>query len=234
MATMGQPPAQVVQPGVPIRFAVGTPEGPRSRTWTVLGGTREPDVLLGPGAHDPFLRLSRRRDTLRLEYRPDSVRRSLSSSRGRRISDWALPAHADGCWRRALSIVVPSTSLVPTGWHDPAGSGTAFWPPAPAGSIAQFDILLGTPGHWGLTSEIAGEVGRTALAGAGALWVAVHYPSLSPDGQADLARRHAAQLDGADGSGPGWAAAVAGANGQVVLFDFSHDERWWQEPVPVG
>jgi hypothetical protein len=133
-----------------------------------------------------------------------------------------------------LSIVVPTTSLVPTGCVDEAevrdavDGETAFWPAPPMGSLTQFDLLFGTPGHWGLSREISGEVGRSALSGHGALWVVAHHPELSADGVADLARRHAAVRDARVVPPRTWVPAVAASNGQVVLFDFSHDEPWWE------
>jgi hypothetical protein len=90
--------------------------------------------------------------------------------------------------------------------------------------VTQFDVMLGLPGHWRLPGEFAGEVGRIALPGSGAAWVVMHYPALSSDGIEHLARRHTALLD--DAGGRTWAVDVARADGSVVLFDFTSDERW--------
>lgn len=225
------PRPQAVQPGTPIRFAVGSPAGPRSQTWTVASGTTDGEVFVGPDESSTLMRLSSRRSSWRLEYTPDAARRYPAIGRRRLISQWPRPSASDGGWRRAVSIVVPSTSLA-SAREDPPEEGPAFWPAAGAGAVIQFDVLLGEPGHWRLTSEFAGEVGRTALAGVGAVWVVVHYPQLSQEGIEHLARRHSSLL-GADDDRT-WSAAVAETDGSVVLFDFTSDERWssneWRSP----
>lgn len=240
MATTHRPPTQAVAPGVPMRFAVGAAGGRRSQVWSVCCAVGRPDVLIGIGTDEPSLRLSQRRGGWRLEYLPA---RGLRTRRGR-ISEWAWPERGDGCWRRALSIVVPTTSLLPAGRADAVDSpdvagvpdgprpDVAFWPAPPVGSLTQFDLLFGTPGHWGLSREIAGEVGRSALSGPGALWVVAHHPELSADGLTDLARRHAAVRDAHVVPPRTWVPAVAASNGQVVLFDFSHDDPWWDRVLP--
>jgi hypothetical protein len=215
------PRPQAVQPGTPIRFAVGGSAGPRSQTWTVVSATTDRDVFLGLGERARIMRLSQRRAGWRLEYTPGWARRHPPPGGKRLISQWAWPARSDGGWRRAVSIVVPTVSLASKGWYEPAALGTAFWPAAPAGSVTQFDVLLGMPGHWRLTSEFVGEVGRAALSGAGAVWVVVHYPELSRDGIADLARRRRELLDSGEEPPRTWSAAVADGDGSVVLFDFT-------------
>jgi hypothetical protein len=216
------PRPQAVQPGTPIRFAVGGPAGPRSQTWTVVSGTTDSDVFLGPDEATRIMRLSRRRSNWQLEYTLDAVRRYPSIGRKRLISRWPLPSDSDGGWRRAVSIVVPSTSLAAQLGDEWAAEAPAFWPAAGAGAVTQFDVLLGAPGHWRLTSEFAGEVGRTALTGAGAVWVVVHYPELSRGGLEHLAGRHSSLLGAGDDRT--WCVAVAEADGSVVLFDFTR--RW--------
>lgn len=190
------------------------------------------DVYLGPDEPLPAMRLSQHRGFWRLEYTPEFARSHPSVGRRRLISRWAVPRDADGDWRRAVSIVVPTASLArpeqfPANGPDgppaegPAGPDTAFWPAAPDGSTVQFDIMLGMPGHWRLTSEFAGEVGRTALAGAGAVWVVAHYPPLSRDGLKHLRERYAALTSTAERPRRSWAPEVAHGDGSVVLFDFT-------------
>lgn len=223
MQSTGQPPSQVVQPGHPIRFAVGTPEGPRSRTWTVEAGRSDGVIHLGRD-RARIMTLSARRGTWRLEYTQPWAKQQLGPDDDRLISTWSEPEDTDGGWWRALTIVVPTTSLASKGWEEPAssdGAATAFWPAPSAGSLTQFDVLLGSPGHWRLSSEFSGEVGRGALAGPGALWVLVQHPGLSEGGTADIARRHAFQAANFPGEPRCSFSAVSGDDGRVVLFDFT-------------
>jgi hypothetical protein len=224
MTTSVYPRPRAVQPGTPIRFAVGSPTGPRSQVWAVASDPRSSDVYLGPDEPLPAMRLSQHRGFWRLEYTPEFARSHPSVGRRRLISRWAMPRQADGDWRRAVSIVVPTASLTGSHWtqaEGPAGPEPAYWPAAPEGATVQFDIMLGMPGHWRLTSEFAGEVGRTALAGAGAVWLVAHYPRLSRDGLEHLRRRYTALSATAERPRRGWAAEVAHGDGSVVLFDFT-------------
>ena len=217
------PRPQAAAPGIPIRFAVGGPAGRRSQVWTVASGTSDNDVFIGPGGSSRVMRLSQRRANWQLEYTSDAVRMHPSIGRKRLISRWPRPGESDGGWRRAVSIVVPSTSLGVPVFDDRGEDLPALWPAARASAVTQFDVLLGAPGHWRLTSEFAGEVGRAALAGTGAVWVVVHYPPLSRDGIEHLADRHRALL-GEDDERT-WSAAVAESDGSVVLFDFTDQRR---------
>jgi hypothetical protein len=209
MTISANPQPQAVQPGTPIRFAVAGPSGGCSRTWAVISGTSEAELFLGTGGGG-VLRMYRRRDGWRLEYTPEHARRDPAVGRRRQLSRLAPPAEDDGDWQRALSVVVPSDPAPPSGTPD-----ALCWPPPPPGAVTQFDVLIGTPGHWRLPGEFAAEVGRTALAGAGAVWVVMHYPELTERGLADLHRRR----DELPEDGPGWTAAVSGADGSVVVFD---------------
>lgn len=210
---------------------MGAAEGPRSHTWTVEVGHPDGAIHLGR-ERARVMTLSGRRGTWRLEYSPTWVSEHLGPNEDRLISTWAEPKEADGGWWRAVTVVVPTTSLASKGWEEPvpsSGAATAFWPEPSAGSLTQFDVLLGAPGHWRLSSEFTGEVGRGALAGAGALWVVVHHPGLSEGGTVDIARRHAYQAAHFPGEARRFFSAVPGADGRVVLFDFTSDEPWWQD-----
>jgi hypothetical protein len=123
--------------------------------------------------------------------------------------------------QEVASVVTPVGSPDPK--CRPVPGGWPFFPirrvPAPRQPSEASRIHLpygrGRPGHWRLTSEFVGEVGRAALSGAGAVWVVVHYPELSRDGIADLARRRRELLDSGEEPPRTWSAAVADGDGSV-------------------
>lgn len=52
------PAAQRREPGGSIRWAVGTPDGPRSQSWSLFGSTNHDDVYLGPRCQTGAIKLS--------------------------------------------------------------------------------------------------------------------------------------------------------------------------------
>ncbi|MBV9652225.1 MAG: hypothetical protein JO296_19090 [Pseudonocardiales bacterium] len=189
------PAAQRREPGGSIRWAVGTPDGPRSQSWSLFGSTNHDDVYLGPRWQTGAIKLSLHRSgRWRMAWTekyaksvgmPDNVNRVLTR--------WNPPQESRAGWRHAVTLLVTPESVVQQPPQDRQLGKVAFFPvPNPDGGL-WFHILLGQPGSE-LTVTGAVEVGTLRLPSGGMVAMIVRPGPLSPGSAAKIAEIRAHML----------------------------------------
>lgn len=163
------PDSLTLRAGDPLRFAVGSVEGPRSSTWTVAAARNSRDIYVGNRANMKDLKLSLHQSgKWRMAY--------VAAQPGvdRVLTRFDPPAEMFPGWRRAASIVVP-TAFLRAPFPERASSTArpiSWWPAPPDGSSFWFEILVAEAGAGPVIAEdVVGEVGQFPLAGGGGVWV---------------------------------------------------------------
>jgi hypothetical protein len=205
------PPAaqMLTRPGV-IRWVVGTPAGPRSHTWSVVGHNTGDDVFIGLRNHMGQQKLSLHPAKWRMAFTEQAANAmQLPDGVDRAITRWEHPPELAPGWRRGAVIAIPTAFLGP-GYPEkrPKGGTVSWWPAPGPNRMMRFDVLLGTPEREDLTIlDVIGEVGRMTLSSGTHVWITADEVSLSETHQgwfADLRRRVGAEVP-RDAELRGWA-----------------------------
>lgn len=135
-------------PGGSIRWAVGSPDGPRSQSWLLKGSRSDDDVYLGPRWDTGVIKLSlhrigRWRMSWTDEY-ADSV--GLPADTDRVLGRWELPADIRPGWRHAVTVLVTRESMAQHTTPERRPGKVAFFPPPNEDGGLWFRILAGRPG----------------------------------------------------------------------------------------
>jgi hypothetical protein len=125
-----------------LRWAVGTPDGPRSSIWR-LWGNKKGDVYLSVRSLGGILKASFHRDRrcqvgFTSNYTETAIQRF--GARSRHWERWVLP---EAPTVRAVQIVVPANELVPFGAND--ASQMKWLPPPAAGAASVVSVFIAEP-----------------------------------------------------------------------------------------
>lgn len=202
------PVPQHVGPGKSIRWAVGSPDGPRSQVWNIKGHKSKRDVFIGVRDEMGTVKLSLHETKWRLAYTAEYHREFMPPERNRLIKSWPpspeLVEPGSG-WRHALTIVVAMSMLGASSDDDPPQDrAVAWWPPPGPDRLVNFDVLVGDVDRGELVvNDHDGDVGLIDLVHDSVVRVVANY--LSTDNQyeqqlADLRRFAADRLSWAYGT----------------------------------
>jgi hypothetical protein len=227
MAPLVPPPPQYIDaPGV-IRWAVGSPDGPRSQSWSVVGHGNTDDVYVGLRSHMGETKLSLHPAKWRLALTEQAAaHHGLPSEVDRVVTRWTQPPEVASGWRHGATIVVPTSHLGP-GYPEPRvkrGGSVAWFPAPPAGQGLRFDVMLGAAGREDLTVlDCVGEVGRINLRSGAGVWVVATQFEVDPEREAGLAtlRTRIRSEIPPDGEWRGWAWGDNDEDGGPLLLDIS-------------
>lgn len=168
------PPSQELDKPGTIRWAVGTPEEPRSHTWSVVGHPTADDVFVGIRDHMHVIKLSLHESKWRMTYTEQAAARHVAPGEDRVVTRWNQPPEMAPGWRHAACIVITTSNL---GYGYPEkrvrGGGRVSWfPPTFPRSGLRFDVMLSLPGCGQLSvGNIIGEVGRMTLRSGAGVWI---------------------------------------------------------------
>lgn len=225
MAHVLPDPQVLDRPGT-IRWAVGSPQGPRSHSWNVVGhGTRD-EVFISVRERMADIKLSLHEVKWRMAYTEQARSKYMPDDVDRVVGRWERsPEIADGWQRGACIVIVPSN--LGAGYAEKkvkGGPPVPFYPATTDGWGLRFDVMLGRPARAHLTVEAAAaNVGEMTLASGACVWVVaseVPVDETYEEGLAEL-RRYAVSIGG--GGSPtmrGWAWG-ADDGGVPVLIDLS-------------
>jgi hypothetical protein len=205
------PPEISARAGGELRFAVGTEHGLRSATWKLKGSPKTRDLYFGSRLNMNELKLSLHQSgDWRLAYTRESWEKSGGKG-SRLLAQFAPPSCMIGNWRRAVSIIVPTTNLRPSELREPErrSKDISWWSPAPDGSAIWFEIMISDEAP---DSTVAfggiGIVGRLDLPdGSGVLVVADEH------GSADQQKFEGSL------SHPGWTWYSSNDDGHPLVLD---------------
>ncbi len=188
------PAPQHRDPGGHIRWAVGTPAGLRSQSWSLFGATSDDDVYLGPRWQTDAIKLSLHRSGLWRMAWTDEYAKSvgLPDDVNRVLTRWEPPGELRPGWRHAVTVLVTPESLVQQS-PERRPNKVAFYPPPNPDGALWFRILIGQPGsELAVTSAV--EVGTLRLPSGGMVAVIVRPGPLSPGSAAKVAELRAQML----------------------------------------
>jgi len=154
-----------------LRFAVGAPDGPRSRTWRLWVPPNKSDVYLSSrkvaygvkvSLHEP----GPSRFALTKEYaaKPDALRPAGDDPRGAHEWERPRPQLPDTPMTRPFAIIVPWDEVIDRGYPE---KGDVVWTPAPReGMCVEYDLLYtaagltvdGYPGARSMGTELVGKL----------------------------------------------------------------------------
>lgn len=217
------PVPQRASPGESIRWAVGTPDGPRSQSWSLFGSTYDDDVYLGPRSQTRAIKLSLHRSgRWRMAWTEKYAKSvGLPEDVDRVLSRWDPPQEIRPGWRHAVTLLVTPESVAQQSPHDSGLSKVAFFAaPNPDGGL-WFRILIGQPGSE-LAVTGAVEVGTLRLPSGGMVGVIVRPGPLLPSSGAKVAEIRAQMLAAVTAAGARRATAFAWgrmADNAVLLID---------------
>jgi hypothetical protein len=133
-------------PGGEIRFAVGSPDGPRSAMWKLFSPKNKSDVYLAYRAAGRYVKVSLHQSgNWRFQWISPDVAREAGAIDGTRvIEQWQRPA-ADEGWTIGPMILVSERDVVPLVIDQPVDG--VKWFPAPApGHGVWIHIFIVEPG----------------------------------------------------------------------------------------
>lgn len=205
LAVLIPPEVQVIEGSGAIRWAVGSPDGLRSRSWTVVG-EKSGDVYIAPRMGMKDLKLSLHPAKWRMALTKEAAATRLPAGEDRVISRWE---HTDECalgWRLGATITVPHCSLVAS--FGERRLNLVRWFPTPgAGRSLRFVVLIGAPDRETLTvKDHIGDVGRISLATGGAVWVIAYEDEFDEAREAEfrLIQRRAVETSTEEIHGFAW------------------------------
>ena len=217
------PAPQRRKPGGSIRWAVGTPEGPRSQSWSLFGSTNDDDVYLGPRSQTHAIKLSlHRSDRWRMAWTKEYAKSvGMPDDMDRVLTRWHPPEEVRPGWRHAVTLLMTPESVAQQPHQDSGLGKVAFYPaPNPDGGL-WFRILIGQPGSE-LAVAGAVEVGTLRLPSGGMVGVIVRPGPLSLGSAAKVAEIRAQMLAAVTAAGARRNTAFAWgrmAEGAVLLID---------------
>jgi hypothetical protein len=167
------PPRVDFGPDRTLSFRVADEHGRCSSTWWVKTHKSKRDVFLGTRGSNDDMKLSLHGlDCWRIAWTSEAVARDPSLGKRELLGFNPPPEFAPG-WRRALSIVVPSTSLMRQ-VDGSVATGTdkiATWPAPPLGFAIRFDLALSDRKPSDLAVIAVGAVGSVAFTDGGVVAV---------------------------------------------------------------
>lgn len=205
------PPPQILDRPGTIRWAVGSPAGPRSHTWNVVGHATRDDVFIGLRDRMDVMKLSLHEVKWRMAYDEKWAERHVSEGVDRVLTRWKHPPELAPGWCRGAVITIATSNLGP-GYPDKKGKGRgkiAFFPAPSKGWAMRFDVLLGAPDHGELTiNDCVGDVGRMTMSSGAAVWIVANEFPVDAEDEVVLAelRRRLVEstLDPSETRGLGW------------------------------
>ncbi len=226
------PPAPQVldRPGT-IRWAVGSPHGPRSHTWSVVGHQNADDVFIGLRERMGHMKLTLHRSKWRMAYTEQEAEKLLPGDQDRVVSRWEQPRELAPGWRRGALIMITTSNLGP-GYPEKrvkGGGKVAFFPAAREGWAMRFDVLLGEPSRRKLMINCVGEVGRMTLTGGVEVWVVATEVPVKAEHERRLAELrslpHSFESVPDDAEVRGWAWGWSDEDGAPFLVDLGNTAR---------
>ncbi|GAA1280979.1 hypothetical protein GCM10009609_51230 [Pseudonocardia aurantiaca] len=219
---------QVVEREGKVRFAVGSPSGPRSQSWVVAGHTGKSanrdtsnDVYVGTRKQMGLMKLSLHQREWRLAVPRQTAERFAIPLADRAVAVWPpTPEIAQGAgWRTSGMIVIPDSSLGPT-WLERRMDRVTFFPAPEPGAERIVILIVGAPGAPEFSLNPSRDGGRLALPGGGTVRFWIEQAPTRPDLAAELpdVRRAAARMPGAVLPGHGFA-HTSNRQGVPVLVD---------------
>ena len=167
--------------GGEIRWATGSPSGPRSQTWRLFGNRNSDDIYLGPRWDGDAIKLSLHRSgKWRMAWTDQYAKRvGLPDGSDRVLARWDPPTDIQPGWQHAVTILVTPESMSQFMTPELRPNKVAFYPRPEENHSLWFRVLLGQPGA-ALTVRDAFEVGTLALPGGGMVGILVR-PGALPD-----------------------------------------------------
>lgn len=187
------PAPQHRDPGGHIRWAVGTPAGLRSQTWSLFGVTSDDDVYLGPRWQTHVIKLSLHRSgRWRMAWTDEYAKSVGLPDDNRVLTRWEPPGELRPGWRHAVTVLMTPESLMQQS-PERRPNKVAFYPPPNPDGALWFRILIGQPGSE-LAVTGAVEVGTLHLPSGGMVGVIVRPGPLSLGSAAKVAELRAQML----------------------------------------
>ncbi|WP_280466867.1 hypothetical protein [Nocardia cyriacigeorgica] len=219
---LAAPDVQVYEGEGVIRWAVGSPDGLRSRTWTVIG-TRAGDVYISQRFGMKDLKLSLHPSKWRMALTSEAASVRLRPGEDRVLSRWEHTKESAPGWRLGATITVPHCALVPP-FSEAGGKKVRWFPtPGPEQSL-RFIVLLGAPDRQPLAvNNTIGDVGRISLATGGAVWVIAFQDFFGPENEAEHRRLRQLPLpESVDEEVHGFAWGNSDADGSPMLIELGN------------
>jgi hypothetical protein len=211
-----------------IRWAVGSPVGPRSSTWNVVGNAKTDDVYLGVRDRIGEIKVSLHPVKWRLAYTELGQTRYGTDGIDRVLFRWEKPPEFHPGWRRGATVVFAHSNLGAGYPEKPVKQGVvAFYPVRQAGWGLRFDLMLGAPSRDDnvVVEGAAAEVGRMTLSSGVMVWIVVTEVKTDDDFEANMAQLRRDSIRRSGGGSPtlrGWGWGADGADGVPVLYDLSN------------
>lgn len=176
------PAPQRRRPGGGIRWAVGSPDGPRSQSWLLKGNGSDDDVYLGPRWDTGGIKLSLHRSGRWRMAWTDEYAESVGLPVGaeRVLGRWEPPADIRSGWLHAVTVLVTRESMAQHVTPERKPGKVAFFPPPNEDGGLWFRILIGRPSGADVTIRGAVEVGGLELPSGGVVAVVVRPGPLTP------------------------------------------------------
>jgi hypothetical protein len=195
-----------------VRFAVGSPDGPRAAVWRVWLNKRRDDVYIAARGLAGTLKVSLHPTGWRLAFTKSFAESGspLVPPGGRAIDTWDRPPEFAPGWTRAFEIIVPSSEVVEPVMRYETGEEVVWLSPPSPGEATHFNVVLSKPGaargpRWGFPTA-DGQQGRTELvtvldlSSGERVWVVAHDEPVKEDERVavarirEVAREHADEL----------------------------------------
>jgi hypothetical protein len=181
-----------------IRWAVGSPTGPRSQTWNLIG-ERDGSVYIGPRQQMDEIKLSLHPAKWRMAFTEKAVAQRLGPEEDRVISRFEKPPEIRTGWRHAACVVIAMSNLGVGYPEKRAKPGTVGWFSAlPLGHSLRFDVMIGEPGNVGFGIPLYSEVGGIDFADGRKVWVIATHTGLGDDYEKKMADLRLAASQGRD------------------------------------
>lgn len=168
-------------PGGELRFAVGSPDGPRSARWKLWAPPHKNDVYLAYRAAGRYVKVSLHQSgDWRFQFISADIARAVGAADGTRlIQQWQRPP-ADEGWTIGPMIVVPEKDVVPLALDEPMGD-VIWFPPPTAGHGVWIHVFIIEPNISGKTFAAATPGGGFSLANGEVCLVIARYRALSEE-----------------------------------------------------
>lgn len=221
------PPQMLDRPGT-IRWAVGSPEGPRSQTWNVVGHEKKNDVFVGLRDRMANIKLSLHPAKWRLAYTRQAGPEYVEEGQDRLIARFDKPDELSPGWRHGCTIVITNSNLGLGPFQEKkVKRGEVAFFPAPDDPFGlRFDLYLGQPDATGsLTfNDSVGTVGMMTLRSGLRVGIVAHEVPVNDVYEAGLKQLRESASTGlsAEDGARGWAFGPSQDDGAPVVIDLSN------------
>lgn len=187
--TLEPPDPLVLSKGATLRWFVGDEDGLRSSTWSVVGAVHTAEAFFSARAQMGAIKLTLHESMTRLAHTDRWwATHALDPEQDRLIQRWSLTAPFAPGWRRALQLLVPTSSLAPALPEKRVRDGNVSrWPSPGPGFGLQFDVLIGDADASEIVVQGVGEVGRFALGQGASAWVLADFFEVSAEMEEEIA-----------------------------------------------